>query len=98
MQTYLVLGKFTDLGIRNVKDTVKRAETVKEMAAKLGVSVKENFWFLGQFDVAFIAEAPDETSMTALGLSIGSLGYVQTQTLRAFSSEEIGRILGRMLP
>ncbi len=96
MATYLVLGKFTDQGIRNVKDTVKRAAAIKEMARKLDVVVKENYWFLGQFDVAFIADAPDEASMTALGLSVGALGNVTTQTLRAFNTEEINRIIGRI--
>jgi uncharacterized protein with GYD domain len=97
MLTYVVLGKFTDQGIRNVKDTVKRAEAVKTMARKLDITIKENYWFLGEFDVAFIAEASDEASMTALGLSVGALGNVQTQTLRAFSAEEISKVIGRMV-
>ena len=96
MANYMVLGKFTDQGIRNVKDTVKRAAAIKELAASLGIAVKENYWFLGEFDVGFIADAPDEASITALGLSVGALGNVTTQTLRAFSSEEISRILGQV--
>ena len=96
MANYMVLGKFTDQGIRNVKDTVKRAAAIKELAASLGIAVKENYWFLGEFDVGFIADAPDEASITALGLSDGALGNVTTQTLRAFSSEEISRILGQV--
>ena len=96
MANYMVLGKFTNQGIRNVKDTVKRAAAIKELAASLGIAVKENYWFLGEFDVGFIADAPDEASITALGLSVGALGNVTTQTLRAFSSEEISRILGQV--
>ena len=96
MANYMVLGKFTDQGIRNVKDTVKRAAAIKELAASLGIAVKENYWFLGEFDVGFIADAPDEASITALGLSVGALGNVTTQTLRAFNSEEISRILGQV--
>ena len=97
MLTYLVLGNFTDQGIRHVKDTTKRADSIREMAAKLDIAVKETYWFLGYYDIALIVEAPDETSMTALGLSIGALGNVHTQTLRAFSAEEINRVLGRMV-
>ncbi len=29
MATFIMLGSFTDQGIRNVKDTTKRVETVK---------------------------------------------------------------------
>jgi uncharacterized protein with GYD domain len=42
-------------------------------------------------------EAPDEEAVTALGLSVGALGNVRTQTLRAFSAEEMNQILGRMV-
>jgi uncharacterized protein with GYD domain len=93
----LVLASFTDQGIRNVKDTTKRAEAFKEMAKKLGVTVKNEYWILGQYDVVITLEAPDEEAITALGLSVGALGNVRTQTLRAFSAEEMEWILGKMV-
>ena len=97
MPTYIVLGNFTEQGIRNVKDTAKRAEAVRGMAKKLGITVKEMYWTLGQYDVATILDAPDEASVTALGLSLGALGNVRTQTLRAFTANELGGLLGRMV-
>ena len=96
MATYVLLLNFTDQGIRNVKDTAKRAEAFKRIADKAGVKVKEVYWTLGQYDGVLIFEAPEEATATALGLSLGSLGNVQTQTLRAFSVEEIGRIIAKM--
>ncbi len=97
MSTYLVLGSFTDQGIRNVKDTTKRAEAVRGLARKLGITVKDIYWTLGQYDVATIIEAPDDASATALGLSLGALGNVRTQTLRAFAADEMNQIIGRMV-
>jgi uncharacterized protein with GYD domain len=35
------LTKFTDQGIRNAKDSPKRAEAFKQMAGTFGVTVKE---------------------------------------------------------
>ncbi len=96
MATYVLLLNFTDQGIRNVKDTAKRAEAFKKIADKAGAKVKEVYWTMGQYDGVLIFEAPEEATATALGLSLGSLGNVQTQTLRAFSAEEIGRILAKM--
>jgi uncharacterized protein with GYD domain len=96
MATYLVLGSFTDQGIRAVKDTTKRAEALRGIAKQVGVTVKEVYWTLGQYDVVTIVEAPDEASVTAFGLSAGALGNVRTQTLRAFSADEMGKILSRM--
>ena len=96
MATYILLGHFTEQGIRNVKDTTKRAETVKELGKKAGVTVKELYWTLGQYDVVAIFDAPDEAAATTLGLSIGVAGNVRTQTLRAFTAAEIGPILKKL--
>jgi uncharacterized protein with GYD domain len=39
MATFIVLASFTDQGIRNVRETIGRAEAFKDMAKKSGVSV-----------------------------------------------------------
>ena len=96
MATYLLLGSFTSQGIRSVKETTKRAAALGKIAKKTGVTVKEVFWTLGQYDVAAVIDAPDDTAMTAFGLSVGSLGNVRTQTLRAFDADEMGQILGKL--
>jgi uncharacterized protein with GYD domain len=94
--TYILLGSFTEQGIRNVKDTTKRAEAVRAMGKKLGVTVKDLYWTLGQYDVAAILDARDEAAATSLALSIGAQGNVRTQLLRAFTEKEIGPILSGM--
>lgn len=96
MATYIVLSSFTDQGIRTVKDTTKRADAVRETARKFGATVKDIFWTLGSYDVVAIFEAPDDASITALGLALGSAGNVRTQTLRAFSREEMNGILSKL--
>src|SRR5262245_14996682 len=96
MATYILLGSFTSQGIRAVKETTKRAEALGKIAKKTGVTLKEVFWTLGQYDIAAVIDAPDDAAMTAFGLSVGNLGNVRTQTLRAFDAEEMGRILGKM--
>lgn len=96
MATYIVLGQFTDQGVRHVKDTTKRAESFKQMARKVGVTVKEVYWILGPYDVVTIVEAPDDASVSALLLSAGVLGNVRTQSFRAYSAEEMGPILSKM--
>ena len=96
MAIYIVLGQFTDQGIKNVTDTIKRAEALKEMAQKAGAAIKEVYWTIGQYDIATIVEASDDAALTALLLSVGKLGNVRTQTLRAFSASEMQGILGRV--
>jgi uncharacterized protein with GYD domain len=51
---------------------------------------------LGSYDAVFTADAPDDDTMTAFALSMGSLGNIRTQTLRAFSAEEMNRILEKI--
>ena len=54
MATYVLLLNFTDQGIRNVKDTTKRAEAFKSIADKAGGKAKEVYWTLGQYDGVLI--------------------------------------------
>lgn len=96
MATYIVLTNFTEQGIRGVKDTTKRADAVKELAKKFGATVKDFFWTLGSYDVVVVFDAPDDASMTALGLAVGTLGNVRTQTMRAFSRDEMNGILAKL--
>lgn len=96
MPTYIVLGNFTDQGIRAVKDTTKRASAVRESAKKFGASVRDLYWTLGAYDVVTVVDAPDDESITALLFSIGSLGNVRTQSLKAFEGDDVERILGKI--
>jgi uncharacterized protein with GYD domain len=96
MATFITLANFTDQGIKGVKDSPKRAEAFKAMAAKAGVSVKSVYWTLGHYDLVVVVEAPDAATATSLNLAVASLGNVRTETLTAFSAEEFGRIMSKM--
>ena len=93
MASYVSLLQFTDQGIRNVKDTTKRAAAATDAAAKVGVKFTDLFWTLGHYDLAIVAEAPDDETMTALMLKLASLGNVKSQTMRAFRANEMDAIL-----
>ena len=97
MVAYVVLANFTDQGIRNAKDSPKRADAFKEMAKTFGVTVKEIVWTQGRYDVVTVVEAPDESAAMSLSLSLSALGNVRTETLRAFSAAEMTTIVGKML-
>jgi uncharacterized protein with GYD domain len=95
MASYILLATYTEQGLKGIKDTIKRTEAVRDMAKKAGLTMKESYWTLGQYDVVALFEAPDDESMTAFALSVAKLGNVKTQTLRAFSSKEMGTILAK---
>ena len=96
MAIYCVLGSFTEQGVRNAKDSPKRAEAFKEMAKKCGVTVKDIYWAQGQYDVVAILEASDDLAVTSLALSAGALGNIRTQTMRLFSADDMKAIIDKM--
>ncbi|HXR56523.1 MAG TPA: GYD domain-containing protein [Casimicrobiaceae bacterium] len=96
MATYIVLSKFTDQGIRTVKDTTKRAEKLKTAVKKMGVTMTDIRWTIGRYDLVVTFDAPDDAAMTAVCLAIGAQGNVRSETLRAFTSAEMDAILAKV--
>ena len=96
MPAYVILGKYTEQGIRNIKETTKRADAFRNLAKKMNVKVKDIYWTMGRYDVVTIIDAPDDATASRLLLAAGSLGNVQTETMRAYDASEIDKILKGM--
>ncbi len=96
MPTYILLANFTDQGIRNVKESPKREEAFRNLCEKMGAHVKDAYRTMGRYDVAAIVDAPDDVAMSSIAYSVGSLGNVRTETLRAFSRQETEAALAMM--
>jgi uncharacterized protein with GYD domain len=97
MATYVTLLKFTGRGVKDVKDTCQRAADLRTHAKKHNIEVKGQYWCLGPYDGLILFEAADDETATAAVLSLGSRQNVTTQTARAFTEAEMGRILGRVV-
>jgi uncharacterized protein with GYD domain len=97
MATYIVLINFTEQGIRNIKDSPKRAAAAADLARGFGIEIRDIFWTLGAFDGAVLMEAPNDEAVTAWALKVGSLGNVRTQTLRAFRAADLENILAKII-
>ena len=93
MPTYIGLVKLTDQGIRNVKETTKRAKSFREMAELVGVKVREILWTMGRYDLVLVIDAPNDETMSRVALRLGMMGNVKTETLKAFSAQEMDKIL-----
>ena len=96
MAMYVSLLQFTEQGIRNVKDTIKRAAAATAEAEKMGVKVTESFWTMGAYDVVLLLEAPNDETVSAFSLKLGALGNVKSQTMRAFGRKEMEGILAKV--
>jgi uncharacterized protein with GYD domain len=95
MAINISLVNFTEQGIKGVKDSPKRAQAFRDMAKKQGVSVRDIYWTSGQYDMVVIAEGTDD-ALAAVLLSVGRLGNVRTQTLRAMDLEAFQRVLAKV--
>ena len=91
MATYIVLGKFTQQGIKAVKDSPARYEAFKSAAKD--VTFKSIHYTVGRYDLVAVIEGSDQAVTTAL-LKLGAAGNVSTETMRAWSVEEMKGIVG----
>jgi len=95
MPTYVSLGHWTDQGIKNYKDTTSRAADFTKLVENSGGRVRELLWTVGEYDIVLVADFADDETATAAALLLGSAGNVRTNTMRAFSAEEMTTIIGK---
>jgi uncharacterized protein with GYD domain len=94
-QHYIILARFTDQGIRNIKDTTRRADAAKSEAERIGGKFTI-YWTFGKYDGVGILEAPNDEAAMEFELRVGSLGSIRTITLRAFTEEEIAKVVNTL--
>jgi uncharacterized protein with GYD domain len=92
----MILGKFTEQGARNIKESPKRQEAFRQLCEKQNARVKEVYRTMGRYDLAAIVEAPDDVAMSSILYTLASLGNVRTETLRAFTSQETEAALAQV--
>ncbi|MGP7997323.1 MAG: GYD domain-containing protein [Streptosporangiaceae bacterium] len=95
MSTYVSLINWTEQGIKEFRHSVKRAENLRELVAKVGGTVRELLWTIGEYDAVVVVEFPDEESGLAALLQVGSGGHIRTTTLRAFNTREMDAIISK---
>ena len=93
MPAYISLINFTEQGLKDSKNAVSRARAVEKAIEAAGGRKIGVWWTMGQYDMVFISEGPDDETATRLLLQIGMQGNVRTATMRAFSEEEMENIV-----
>jgi uncharacterized protein with GYD domain len=96
MPAYVVLYKFTEQGAKDIKDTVQRAREARRANEQRGFKTHGLYWTQGQYDLVAIVEAPNEEAMMAGLLNIQGAGNVRSETLRAFTENEMEGIVQKM--
>jgi len=94
--TYVSLVKFTEKGVQNAKQTTQRLAAWAAKVQSMGVTIKEMYWTLGEYDQVCIFEAPDDETAASVLLAADMLGNIRTQTMRAFTASEMEKILAKV--
>ena len=97
MPTYISLLRFTEQGVKTIKDAPSRVDTGRETLRAMGSQLKDLYLVLGRYDLVAISEADNDEAAAKVALAIGSQGNVTTETLRAFTEEEY-RSMAAALP
>ncbi|MGH7179387.1 MAG: GYD domain-containing protein, partial [Tepidisphaeraceae bacterium] len=96
MAQYVMLLNWTDQGVKAAKDTIKRAAAARQAFEKAGARIRELVWTMGPYDAVAWAEAPNDETISAIGLQLGALGNVRSCTLRAYDEREMEQIIKKI--
>ncbi len=96
MASYFVFFRFTERGVKNVRESPARVEAAKKSFRELGATVEAFYALMGAYDTVFIVEAPDDETAARAALATASLGNVRTETVRAFDEDEFKRIVAAL--
>lgn len=93
MPTYIVLGKYTQQGVKNIKDSPARTDSVKQAIQDAGGEVHAFYATMGQYDFMMVADYPSDEAVVKLVISAAGEGNVSTETIRAFTEDEYRAII-----
>jgi uncharacterized protein with GYD domain len=96
MPTYVSLLKYTAKGIAEVKTSPDRIAAARAAAESVGGSMGEFLVTMGRYDGVVTSEFPDDETAAAFMLRIGTLGFVSTETLRAFDESSFKAITDKL--
>ena len=92
MPKFVTLVNFTDEGAKNVKQLSERWDGARKAIEAAGGKV-EFYLTMGQYDQVVVTEFPNDEVGAIAALSIGAMGNVRTETLKAWDEAETRKIV-----
>jgi uncharacterized protein with GYD domain len=96
MQSYIVLMKLTDQGMKNIKQAPQRIQDGITQLEHNGGKVLGFYLTMGEYDYVAVGEAPNDGVVLTFCLSLGAGGNVRTTTLRGFPASELEQLVGAL--
>jgi uncharacterized protein with GYD domain len=96
MSLYVALASYTDQGMRYIKDSPRRLDSARMRLEEMGGAFKSFYMTMGDYDLVFVFEAPDDAVAARFLLELGGLGNVRTTTLKAFPEEAYRELIAHL--
>jgi len=97
MPTYVTLFKWTEQGVKDIKNAPARFEAAKKLVEAGGGKTLGIYVTMGEWDIVAITEGPSDEMAAAAVLSIAGKGNSRTTTMRAFTESEFAGILTKVV-
>lgn len=95
MHQYILLGNFTDEGLRKLEKFPNRDKAARNLIEKAGGGL-QIYFTMREYDFAAIVNMPDEMSTSKLLIRMGKIGDVKTKTLKAWSESEFHDVINHL--
>jgi uncharacterized protein with GYD domain len=96
MPIYISLVRWTDQGMRNIKEAPQRIDAFKKGVQAAGGKLTGFYVTMGKYDIVTIVDAPSDEAMANIVLSTESKGNVRIQTLKASTEDQFRAIVAKV--
>jgi uncharacterized protein with GYD domain len=97
LATYIMLMKFINPGVDSIKEASAGRAAGKKAAKALGITWKQQYLVLGEYDIITILEAPNDEVVAKFALT-GMTGTLSIHTMRAFTESEADKMIKSLKP
>jgi uncharacterized protein with GYD domain len=92
LSNFIVLGNWTEQGIKKVAEVPERVKASRKMIENAGGKM-QFFTTMGKYDFVLLVELPKDEDMAAILLCVGSMGNIRTTTMKAWTEAEATKLL-----
>ena len=96
MQTYILLLKLTDQGIKDIANAPQRIDQAAARLEAIGGHLLDFYMVMGDYDYVAIGELPSDEAVATFLLALGAEGNVRTTTLKAFTRKEFAVMVSKI--
>jgi uncharacterized protein with GYD domain len=96
MPHYVTLVRYTPQGMSKINASPSRLDAAKKAAEKEKGKIQAWYLTMGRYDAVYLSESPSDEACARFTLSVGSLGNISTETLKAFPEADYRKIIGSL--